>query len=86
MAFIDQLWRDWSPGYDAAEHLVRVKESLRQSANLNAAIAYYQATGIGPRGKMPDRTRCRNRPRGGGPSGQRFTCTAAAMAASARAW
>src|ERR1700689_2958452 len=26
MAFIDRLWRDWSPGYDATVHLLRVKE------------------------------------------------------------
>src|ERR1039458_6478949 len=44
MEFIDQLWRDWSPGYDAAEHLVEVKESLRETANLKAAIAYYEAS------------------------------------------
>ena len=42
MAFLDRLWRDWSPGYDAAEDLARVKESLRQPANLQAAISYYR--------------------------------------------
>lgn len=46
MAFIDRLWRDWSPGYDATEHLAQVKQSLRQPANLEAAISYYRATGI----------------------------------------
>ena len=30
------------PGYDAAEDLARVKESLRQPANLQAAISYYR--------------------------------------------
>jgi hypothetical protein len=44
MAFLDRLWRDWSPGYDAAEDLARVKESLRQPANLQAAISYYRDT------------------------------------------
>ena len=34
MAFLDRLWQDWSPGYDAAQDLARVKESLRQPANL----------------------------------------------------
>lgn len=34
------------PGYDAAEHLVPVKESLRQPANLKAAIGYYRAAAI----------------------------------------
>jgi pimeloyl-ACP methyl ester carboxylesterase len=42
MAFLDRLWRDWSPGYDAAEDLARVKASLRQPANLSAAISYYR--------------------------------------------
>ena len=41
MAVLDRLWRDWSPGYDAAEDLVRVKDSLRQPTNLLAAISYY---------------------------------------------
>jgi pimeloyl-ACP methyl ester carboxylesterase len=33
---------DWSPGYDATEDLARVKECLRQPANLTAAISYYR--------------------------------------------
>jgi pimeloyl-ACP methyl ester carboxylesterase len=45
MSFLDRLWRDWSPGYDAGEDLARVKESLRDPANLAAAIGYYRATG-----------------------------------------
>jgi len=50
MAFLDRLWREWSPGYRAGEDLARVKESLRQPANLAAAISYYRATGTaGPR-------------------------------------
>ena len=42
MTFLDRLWQDWSPGYDAAGDLARVKESLRQPANLQAAISYYR--------------------------------------------
>ena len=42
MTFLDRLWQDWSPGYDAAEDLARVKESLQQPANLQAAISYYR--------------------------------------------
>jgi pimeloyl-ACP methyl ester carboxylesterase len=45
MSFLDRLWQDWSPGYDAGEDLARVKESLRQPANLGAAIGYYRAVG-----------------------------------------
>ena len=43
LAFIDGLWSDWSPGYDASEDLPHVKDSLREPANLAAAIGYYRA-------------------------------------------
>jgi pimeloyl-ACP methyl ester carboxylesterase len=43
LAFIDGLWADWSPGYDAKEDLPRVKECLRNPANLQAAMGYYRA-------------------------------------------
>jgi pimeloyl-ACP methyl ester carboxylesterase len=43
MAFIEGLWRDWSPGYDAAEDVAHVKDALRDPANLSAAIGYYRA-------------------------------------------
>jgi len=39
MSFLDRLWHEWSPGYDAGE------ESLRDPANLGAAIGYYRAAG-----------------------------------------
>ncbi len=45
MSFLDKLWRDWSPGYQPGEHLALVKESLREPANLAAAIGYYRAFG-----------------------------------------
>jgi pimeloyl-ACP methyl ester carboxylesterase len=45
MSFLDRLWHDWSPGYPAGEDLARVKESLREPANLAAAISYYRAAG-----------------------------------------
>ena len=44
LAFIDMLWADWSPGYDATEDLGYVKASLRDPANLAAALGYYRAT------------------------------------------
>ena len=44
LEFIDRLWADWSPGYDAAEDLIHVKDCLRDPANLMAAIGYYRAT------------------------------------------
>lgn len=49
LAFIDRLWADWSPGYDAGDDLPHVKDALRDPANLAAAIGYYRATlsGVG---------------------------------------
>lgn len=43
MAYVDRLWRAWSPGYDATDDLRRAKACLRDPANLTAAIAYYRA-------------------------------------------
>jgi pimeloyl-ACP methyl ester carboxylesterase len=43
LAFLDKLWRDWSPGFQSGEHLARVKDCLRQPANLAAAVGYYRA-------------------------------------------
>lgn len=42
-AFIDGLWHDWSPGYDASADLAHVKDALRDPANLAAALGYYRA-------------------------------------------
>jgi pimeloyl-ACP methyl ester carboxylesterase len=41
LAFLDKLWRDWSPGFSPGEHLARVKACLRQPANLAAVLGYY---------------------------------------------
>lgn len=43
-AFIEGLWRDWSPGYDGRDDVAHVKDALREPANLAAAISYYRAT------------------------------------------
>ena len=43
LAFIDGLWADWSPGYDARADLSHVKDALRDPASLMAAIGYYRA-------------------------------------------
>jgi pimeloyl-ACP methyl ester carboxylesterase len=45
MSFLDRLWHDWSPGYQPGEHLARVKQCLREPANLAAALSYYRAAG-----------------------------------------
>ena len=44
LAYIDMIWADWSPGYDAREDLDLLKPSLRDPANLQAALGYYRAT------------------------------------------
>ncbi|MGA7757633.1 MAG: alpha/beta hydrolase [Ilumatobacteraceae bacterium] len=44
LAFIDMIWRDWSPGYDAPADLAHVKDALRDPAHLSAALGYYRAT------------------------------------------
>ena len=42
-AVIDQLWRDWSPGYEApADHLRAVKGAFASPGGLDAAIGYYR--------------------------------------------
>lgn len=38
------LWDDWSPGFDATEELALLKPSLRDPANLAAALGFYRAT------------------------------------------
>ena len=53
LVFIDRLWADWSPGYDASDDLELLKPSLRDPANLAAALSYYRAT-LG--GTPPDPT------------------------------
>ena len=43
-AFIEMLWRDWSPNYEASDDLEFVKRSLADPKNLQAALGYYRAT------------------------------------------
>jgi pimeloyl-ACP methyl ester carboxylesterase len=43
-AFIDGLWADWSPGYDASGDLPHVKAALAGPGALPAALGYYRAT------------------------------------------
>lgn len=44
LAYIDMLWADWSPGFDATEELALLKPSLRGPANLQASLGFYRAT------------------------------------------
>jgi pimeloyl-ACP methyl ester carboxylesterase len=43
LAFIEALWRDWSPNYDPTPEMSRVKDCLRNPANLHAAMGYYRS-------------------------------------------
>jgi pimeloyl-ACP methyl ester carboxylesterase len=43
LAFMDMLWADWSPGYDASVDLAHLKAALKDPANLAAALGYYRA-------------------------------------------
>ncbi|MCE3550524.1 alpha/beta hydrolase [Pseudonocardia sp. RS11V-5] len=40
-AFIDHIWADWSPGYDASEDLPLMKDCIRDPEHFRAALAYY---------------------------------------------
>jgi pimeloyl-ACP methyl ester carboxylesterase len=42
-SFVEGLWRDWSPGYDAAADVVHVMDCLGTPAHVAAAIGYYRA-------------------------------------------
>lgn len=44
LAYIDMLWEDWSPGFNAGAELELLKPSLRHPENLQAALGYYRAT------------------------------------------
>lgn len=53
-AFLERLWRDWSPGWDyPPEELEAVKEAFRQPGVLTAALAYYRHV-LDPPGDRPD--------------------------------
>lgn len=42
LEFISRLWQDWSPGYDGTDAVARVKDALRDPANLTAALSTYR--------------------------------------------
>lgn len=42
-AFIEFLWKLWSPAYDDRAHVGRIKRMLAEPGALRAAIAYYRA-------------------------------------------
>lgn len=42
-AFIELLWKLWSPDYDDRAHVARIKRMLAQPGALRASLAYYRA-------------------------------------------
>ncbi|GAA2106259.1 alpha/beta fold hydrolase [Actinomadura alba] len=42
-SFVEGLWRDWSPGYEAAEDVAHAMDCLRSPEHATAAIGYYRA-------------------------------------------
>jgi hypothetical protein len=81
LAFIDMIWRDWSPGYDATADLVHVKgrcATPSTSPQRSATTARRWATGTA----IPPSTRSRPPPRRSPPSNRRSTSTAPTTAAS----
>jgi hypothetical protein len=57
--FIDRIWGDWSPGYDASEDLPLVKDRIRDPAHLQTALGYYDVVTprcVPGRGRMYSRS------------------------------
>lgn len=43
LAFIEELWRDWSPNFDPITELAYAKNCLRPPENLHAVLEYYRS-------------------------------------------
>ncbi|HLF41431.1 MAG TPA: alpha/beta hydrolase [Acidimicrobiia bacterium] len=54
LAFIDMLWKDWSPGFDVDPQFMKaLKATLSAPGSLSAAIGYYRAM-LGTPASTPD--------------------------------
>ena len=65
--FIEMLWRDWSPSYDASFDLESIRKSLADPKNLQAALGYYRAT-LGDGYRDPKLSELQNQMTSGVPS------------------
>jgi pimeloyl-ACP methyl ester carboxylesterase len=83
MAFLDRLWQDWSPGYDARENLRHVKACLRERATSprRSAITEPRSPGCAPATRRAHTRRRRRRWPARGRS-RPCTCTGTATGAS----
>jgi pimeloyl-ACP methyl ester carboxylesterase len=60
-AFLERLWRDWSPGWaPPPEELEALKAAFRQPGALRAALSYYRHT-LNPAHHRPDLAEIRKR-------------------------
>ncbi|NBN97523.1 MAG: alpha/beta hydrolase, partial [Actinobacteria bacterium] len=91
LAFIDMLWSQWSPGFDAREDLEHVKAALRTPEHLTAALGYYRAT-LGDGARDPELAALQQRMGGEYPSqpllylhGDNDGCVGREVAAAAQA-
>lgn len=55
LAFIESLWREWSPGLDPTKALKHVRKAIGKPENLHAAIEYYRFAFAGFRFDAPRR-------------------------------
>lgn len=91
LAFVDMLWSQWSPGYDALHDLSHVKTALRATENLQAALGYYRAT-LGDGKRDPELSALQQRMGGEYPTqpllylhGEKDGCVGREVAEAARA-
>lgn len=58
LAYIEQLWRQWSPGWEPPpERLAAVKATLRIQGSLEAALGYYRGLRLGSPLDLPEQRR-----------------------------
>jgi pimeloyl-ACP methyl ester carboxylesterase len=53
LAFLDRLWRLWSPGFDPTGSVESVKDALREPEHLSAALGTYRSM-LGARPQPPE--------------------------------
>ena len=86
MAFLDELWHDWSPGFQAGDHLARVKRVPAGAREPGRRARLLPGSGK-PSGSVTGaRYAAEQQAAGRRPRSPRCTCTEPATAASAWTW